>query len=77
MWLKKYLLNHNGIKYAYATTIHKAQGQSIDHVIVCEYNISGYCQFTDKLPIHKKYIMYATCMYTAITRARKTLVRLK
>lgn len=48
--------------FGYVTTVHKAQGSSIDRVIVIEERLPG------GLEKHKKWL------YTAVTRARKSLI---
>ena len=80
-WKKKYdyisyLINPT-VDYSYSTTVHKAQGQSIDNVIVCEYNISNCVLNNPKIHDKNKILIYLTCMYTAITRAKNILIRLK
>jgi hypothetical protein len=71
-----YLINPT-IDYSYATTVHKSQGQSIDNVIVCEYNISNYILNNSKIHDNNKILIYLTCMYTAVTRAKNILISLK
>ena len=66
------------VDYSYATTVHKSQGQSIDNVIVCEYNITNCILNNSKIKNDKtKILLYLTCMYTAVTRSKKILARLK
>lgn len=71
-----YLFNPT-INYSYATTVHKSQGQSIDNVIVCEYNIVNCVLNNPKIDDKNKIMLYLTSMYTAITRTKNILVRLK
>ena len=71
-----YLINPS-VDYSYATTVHKSQGQSIDNVIVCEYNISNCVLNNPKIHDNNKILIYLTSMYTAVTRAKNILVRLK
>jgi len=73
---KEHLLNPS-VNYSYATTVHKAQGQSIDNVIVCEYNIANCILHKPEVNETQKFLLYPTCMYTAITRSKDILVRLK
>lgn len=73
---KEYLLEPS-INYSYATTVHKAQGQSIDNIIVCEYNIANCILYNREVSEYQKYLIYPTCMYTAVTRAKNILIRLK
>jgi len=73
---KEYFLNPS-INYSYATTVHKAQGQSIDNVVVCEYNIANCILHKPDVSETQKFLLYPTCMYTAITRSKDILVRLK
>lgn len=73
---KEYLLDPS-INYSYATTVHKAQGQSIDNIIICEYNIANCILHNNNVPLYQKFLVYPTCMYTAITRSKNILVRLK
>jgi hypothetical protein len=72
---KEYLLDPS-INYSYATTVHKAQGQSIDNIIICEYNIANCILHNNNVPLYQKFLVYPTCMYTAITRSKNILVRL-
>ena len=65
------------INYSYATTVHKSQGQSIDNVILCEYNISNCVLNNSKIHDKNKILIYLTSMYTAVTRAKNILIRLK
>lgn len=74
--LKEHFLNPS-VNYSYATTVHKAQGQSIDNVIVCEYNIANCILHKPEVTEVQKFLLYPTCMYTAITRSKDILVRLK
>jgi hypothetical protein len=74
--LKEHFLNPS-VNYSYATTVHKAQGQSIDNVIVCEYNIANCILHKPEVTEVQKFLLYPTCMYTAITRSKNILVRLK
>lgn len=73
---KEYLLQPN-INYSYATTVHKAQGQSIDNIIIAEYNIINCILYNKEISEYQKMLIYPTCMYTAVTRAKNILVRLK
>jgi hypothetical protein len=73
---KEYLLEPS-VNYSYATTVHKAQGQSIDNIIVSEYNIANCILHNNEVSLYQKMLIYPTCMYTAITRAKNILVRLK
>ena len=74
--IKEHLLNPS-VNYSYATTVHKAQGQSIDNVIICEYNIANCILYRTDICETQKFLLYPTCMYTAITRSKDILVRLK
>lgn len=74
--LKEHLLDPS-VNYSYATTVHKSQGQSIDNVIVCEYNIANCILYHPDTTEMQKFLLYPTCMYTAITRAKNILIRLK
>jgi hypothetical protein len=73
---KQHLLEPD-INYSYATTVHKSQGQSIDNIIVSEYNIANCILFNNEITENQKMLIYPTCMYTAVTRAKNILVRLK
>ena len=73
---KEYLLEPS-INYSYSTTVHKAQGQSIDNIIVAEYNVANCILFNKEVSEYQKMLIYPTCMYTAVTRAKNILVRLK
>jgi len=73
---KEYILNPS-VNYSYATTVHKAQGQSIDNIILCEYNIVNCVLYNNEISENEKMLIYPTCMYTAVTRAKNILVRLK
>jgi hypothetical protein len=73
---KQHLLEPD-INYSYATTVHKSQGQSIDNIIVSEYNIANCILFNNEITESQKMLIYPTCMYTAVTRAKNILVRLK
>ena len=73
---KEYLLEPS-VNYSYATTVHKSQGQSIDNIIVCEYNISNCILHNNEISEQQKLLIYPTCMYTAVTRSKQVLVRLK
>ena len=73
---KQHLLEPD-VNYSYATTVHKSQGQSIDNIIVSEYNIANCILFNNEITESQKMLIYPTCMYTAVTRARNILVRLK
>jgi len=73
---KEHFLNPS-VNYSYATTVHKSQGQSIDNVIICEYNIANCILHKPEVSETQKFLLYPTCMYTAITRAKDILVRLK
>lgn len=73
---KEYLLEPS-VNYSYATTVHKSQGQSIDNIVVCEYNIVNCVLYNNEVPEFEKMLIYPTCMYTAVTRAKNILVRLK
>ena len=73
---KQHLLEPD-INYSYATTVHKSQGQSIDNIIVSEYNIANCILFNNEITECQKMLIYPTCMYTAVTRAKNILVRLK
>lgn len=73
---KEHFLNPS-VNYSYATTVHKSQGQSIDNVIICEYNIANCILHKPDVSETQKLLLYPTCMYTAITRSKDILVRLK
>ena len=73
---KEYLLQPC-VNYSYATTVHKSQGQSIDNIIVCEYNVANCILYNKEVSEYQKMLIYPTCMYTAVTRAKNILVRLK
>lgn len=73
---KEYLLEPN-VNYSYATTVHKSQGQSIENIIVAEYNIANCVLYNNEVSLKQKLLTYPTCMYTAVTRAKNILVRLK
>jgi hypothetical protein len=73
---KEYILNPS-INYSYATTVHKSQGQSIDNIVICEYNIVNCILYNNEISENEKMLIYPTCMYTAVTRAKNVLVRLK
>ena len=73
---KEYLLEPS-INYSYATTVHKSQGQSIDNIIVAEYNIVNCILYNNQVSEYQKMLIYPTCIYTAVTRAKNILVRLK
>lgn len=73
---KEYILDPN-VNYSYATTVHKAQGQSIDNIVVSEYNIANCILHNNEIQEYQKLLIYPTCMYTAVTRAKNILVRLK
>jgi hypothetical protein len=73
---KEYLLEPS-INYSYATTVHKAQGQSIDNIVVAEYNVANCILYNKEVSEYQKMLTYPTCMYTAVTRAKNILIRLK
>ena len=74
--IKEYLLEPY-VNYSYSTTVHKSQGQSIDNIIVAEYNVANCLLFNKEISEYQKMLIYPTCMYTAVTRAKNILVRLK
>jgi hypothetical protein len=73
---KEYLLEPS-INYSYSTTVHKAQGQSIDNIIVAEYNVINCVLYNKEVSEYQKMLVYPTCTYTAVTRAKNILIRLK
>ena len=73
---KEHLLKPS-INYSYATTVHKAQGQSIDNIVVAEYNVANCILYNKEVSEYQKMLTYPTCMYTAVTRAKNILIRLK
>lgn len=60
-----------GFNYAYASTIHKAQGSTYDRIYTDEENVlSAIEAHKSKTPIEESYSKYNQLMYTALTRAR-------
>ena len=73
---KEYILD-TSVNYSYATTVHKSQGQSIDNIIIAEYNIVNCVLYNNEVSELQKMLIYPTCMYTAVTRTKNILIRLK
>lgn len=60
------------ITLAYALTVHKAQGSEYQHVVLLEeHSLYWQCQSTDEMEEYYRWV------YTAITRARKSVTIIK